>query len=62
MGKSFPVGKKEELAEAVILLLQDKEMATSMGKRGRELVLKSHTWERVVEKTIEILKRCVNSK
>ena len=61
VGKSFPVGKKEELAEAVILLLQDKEMATSMGKRGRELVLKSHTWERVVEKTIEILKRCVDS-
>jgi len=62
VGKSFPVGKKEELAEAVILLLQDREMATSMGKRGREFVLKSHTWERVVEKTIEILNRCVDPK
>ncbi len=62
VGKSFPVGKKEELAEAVILLLQEKEQATSMGKRGRELVLKSHTWEQVIEKTIEILNRCVNSK
>ena len=61
VGKSFPVGKKEELAEAVILLLQDREMATSMGKRGREFVLESHTWERVVEKTIEILNRCVDS-
>ncbi len=56
VGKSFPVGEKEELAEAVILLLQDREMATSMGKRGREFVLKSHTWERVFEKTIELLK------
>ncbi len=62
VGKSFPVGEKEELAEAVILLLQDREMATSMGKRGREFVLKSHTWERVVEKTIELLNRCLNSK
>jgi len=62
VGKSFPVGKKEELAEAVILLLQDREMATSMGKRGREFVLESHTWKRVVERTIEILKRCVDSK
>jgi len=61
VGKSFPVGEKEELAEAVILLLQDREMATSMGKRGREFVLKSHTWERVVEKTIELLNRCLNS-
>jgi len=61
VGKSFPVGKKKELAEAVILLLRDRKLATSMGKRGREFVLKSHTWERVVEKTIEILKRCVDS-
>ena len=61
IGLSFPVGKREELAEAVILLLQDREMATSMGKRGREFVLESHTWERVVEKTIEILNRCVDS-
>ena len=62
VGKSFPVGMKEELAEAVVLLLQDREMATKMGKRGRELVLKSHTWERVVEKTLDLLNRCVNSK
>ncbi len=61
VGLSFPVGKKEELAEAVTLLLQDRERATSMGKRGREFILKFHAWEQVVEKTIEILTWYVDS-
>ncbi|HDH31697.1 MAG TPA: glycosyltransferase family 1 protein [Candidatus Wolfebacteria bacterium] len=40
----------EELATAIIKLLDDPKKAEEMGKKGREIVEQKFTWEKVVEK------------
>lgn len=60
VGLSFQAGKYKELATAVVELLEDRELATSMGKRGRKFILECHTWKKVVEETAVILQRCFN--
>ena len=54
VGFSFPSGDAERLSGAIIQLLQDRELAQTMGERGRQLVLDRFTWEQVVQKTVRI--------
>lgn len=42
-------GNAEELSEAIMYLLKNREKAVEMGKRGREAVLGRYTWKRVAE-------------
>lgn len=44
----------KEVAEAVVMLLQDEKLRHIMGKRGREHVAKNHTWKKVAEKVSKI--------
>jgi starch synthase len=44
----------KEVADAVVKLLQDKNLRNTMGKRGREYVAKNHTWKKVAEKISDI--------
>jgi len=46
-----------EVADAVVTLLKDEELREDMGKRGREFVLKSHTWEKVAQKISDICQK-----
>ncbi len=61
VGLSFPVGEAEELAETILTLLKDADVATSMGQRGRRVVLKQYTWEKVVRRTTQIFSDLLNS-
>ena len=62
VGISFPSGDAERLAGAIIQLLQDRELAQTMGERGKQLVLDRFTWERVVQKTVRIFKDILESR
>ncbi|MBU7011983.1 MAG: glycosyltransferase family 4 protein [Theionarchaea archaeon] len=52
----------EEVADAVIMLLRDKILRKEMGKRGREYVVKNHTWEKVAQKISDICTQTVHKK
>jgi glycosyltransferase involved in cell wall biosynthesis len=53
-GLSFPSGQSPVLAQAIVRLLQDKELARAMGQRGRRVILERFTWEQVVKNTMAI--------
>jgi glycosyltransferase involved in cell wall biosynthesis len=61
VGLTFRAGDAEELAKAILRLLKDKDMAKTMGRKGREVVLEQYTWEGVVKKTAEIFSDLLNS-
>jgi glycosyltransferase involved in cell wall biosynthesis len=50
-GLLVPVDDSTELANAIVKLLDDRSLAEDMGRRGRELVENSYTWDTVVERT-----------
>jgi glycosyltransferase involved in cell wall biosynthesis len=43
-----------ELAKAIIKLLNDKQLREQMGKNGREMVVSNYSWENTAKKTIEV--------
>lgn len=43
----------EEFIERVLLLLQDRRLAHTMGKNGRQRVLEMFTWKRVIDRVVE---------
>jgi len=43
-------GNAEELAEAIILLLKDRELRQRMGEAGRAKTVACHTWDRVTDR------------
>ncbi len=45
----------EEVAQAIISLLRERNLADIMGKRGLERVKESFGWEQVARKTMGIL-------
>ena len=47
-------GSSKELAEALILLLQDKELRRRMGRRAREVVEKHYSWGSVLSKILRV--------
>jgi glycosyltransferase involved in cell wall biosynthesis len=47
-------GHAQAVADAVMQLLEDEELRAKMGDRGRALVQKEFSVERVVEKTVEV--------
>ena len=50
----------EEVADAVIMLLRDKILRKEMGKRGREYVVRNHTWEKVAQKISDVCIKVLN--
>jgi glycosyltransferase involved in cell wall biosynthesis len=50
-GILVPVGSSTALAQAIVRLLDDRPLAREMGRRGRELVKDSYTWDAVVDQT-----------
>ena len=50
-GYLIQVGDSAALANAILRLLDDRSLAEEMGRRGRELVEASYTWDTVVDQT-----------
>jgi len=40
-------GRPEQIAEAIVRILKDERLGRRMGEKGRELVLREFTWEKV---------------
>jgi glycosyltransferase involved in cell wall biosynthesis len=59
-GILVPPKNIEELANAVTFLLQNEAIAQKMGREGRKRTESLFTWDKTVEKTIEIYKKYVN--
>jgi glycosyltransferase involved in cell wall biosynthesis len=53
-GISVPPDSPNELAKAIIKLLNDKHLREQMGKNGREIVVNNYSWENTAKKTIEV--------
>jgi glycosyltransferase involved in cell wall biosynthesis len=49
-GLLVPFGSETELAEALITILQDEQLAKRMGANGSKRISLDFTWERVVER------------
>lgn len=49
----------EEIAEKVLLLLQDQELSNRMGQWGKKRVLDNYTWEIITEKMEDIYRKSV---
>jgi len=50
-------GNTEELADAIIRILSDREKAQRMGKEGRKVVERKYTWDVVTDKIIALYKK-----
>jgi len=59
-GFLVPVRDAEALVDALRTLLSDPELRSSMGMRGRELVMKEFSQEKIVRKTMELYNSLVN--
>lgn len=46
----------EELAKKITFLLENESIAKEMGRRGKEKVLRSYTWEKIAQRTYEAYK------
>lgn len=44
----------EELSNAIVELLQNKQLREQMGANGRKLVVREHSWESIAKKTAEV--------
>lgn len=51
-GLLVPPSQPQELAHAIDALLADRELAARLGAAGRELMVREHTWERVLERIV----------
>ena len=58
-GLLVPVRAPEELAQALIALLENPERSRSMGAIGRRKVLAAHTWTKVAERFREAYLRAI---
>lgn len=53
-GLLVPPGDPEALAEALVVLLKNREMAASLGSQGKEIVVQYFTCSNMIERTREI--------
>ena len=50
---------EKALAEAIIEILEDKNLARKMGKNGRKLVEEKYTWEKIAANVLNIYERLI---
>ncbi len=55
-GFLIPVRDSKALAEKVLVLLRDKEMAQRFGKRARELVLEQYVEKDIIQMQVDVMK------
>ena len=59
-GYLFPIGDHGALARSITRLLDDRDSAVEMGRRGRRTVENGYTWDQAVERTEEVYRRAVS--
>jgi glycosyltransferase involved in cell wall biosynthesis len=52
--------KSEEVADAIITLLKNKELRDEMGKNGRKYVVENRSWESVARRVAELCEQTVH--
>ena len=52
--------KPEEVADAIITLLKNKELRDEMGKNGRKYVVENRSWERVAREVEKMMKKAAS--
>jgi glycosyltransferase involved in cell wall biosynthesis len=50
---SVPPGDAEALAQAIKTVMDDDDLAASLGQAGRERVMARYTWKSVAEQTVQ---------
>jgi len=59
-GFLVPLADKEALAERIIRLLTENQLAIQMGKEGRKMVETKYTWETIAKKTLDLYAHVCN--
>jgi glycosyltransferase involved in cell wall biosynthesis len=52
--------KTEEVADAILTLLKNKELRDEMGKNGRKYVVENRSWERVAREVEKVMKKAAS--
>lgn len=52
----------KDIADAIVKILTNKELAQKLGQAGRERVLQEFTYDKVVEKVLSLIKECASQK
>jgi glycosyltransferase involved in cell wall biosynthesis len=61
-GLTFPKGDVHSLAANIKKLIENKELAQKLGNNGKNKILKYHSWENTVLKTIELYEEVAGHK
>lgn len=61
-GIVIPSGDHRKLAEAVIMLYKNVELARTLGKNGRKCVEKKYNWKKEAKKLIALYERVKNER
>ena len=57
----MPAADSQQLADAIIAILNDKTRAAAMGVAGRQRVLANYTYEQVIKRFLDIITSAVES-
>lgn len=60
-GMLIPSGSEIELKKAILYLLDDQSVATSMGKIGRKIIIKNYSIERMLDAYSELYREMANT-
>ena len=58
-GLLVPVGDAQALSEALSCLIKNPELRAQMGRRGREIMLKDFSSEKVIAQTLNVYKELI---
>lgn len=59
-GWLYPAGDNAKLAEGIAALLENRELASEMGKTARKHVLSHYTWEEVTRRVVRIAETLID--
>lgn len=61
-GLTFPKGDVHALADKIMRLIRDRELAKELGNNGRNKIVEGHSWKNTVLKTIELYEEVARRK
>jgi glycosyltransferase involved in cell wall biosynthesis len=60
IGVAAPAWDAQKLAEAIEIIINDRELGEKMGKNARRFVSENFTWEKIAEKTSEVYEKVLD--